>query len=148
MFPATENLIKQLEKARGLYRELEAASRLLGKTPGEEWSREKLEKFQERRKRLFAALEKVNAGISAARRQFTGAATTSMPPEIQALVHEQLELIELIRQEDQKLLERGQAIKQQLEPLLKNINTYRKLFKEYQPEDKNSPPPRFFKATI
>lgn len=148
MLPELETLMKQLGKARELYRELETAGRLLGKSPVEEWSREKLEKFQERRQQLFAALEKVHAGISTARRRFTAEASTDLPPEIQALVHELLELIELIRQHDQKLIARGQAIKEQLEPLLKNINTYHKLLKEYQPEDQNPPAPRFFKATI
>ncbi len=143
MAPTVEKLTQLLRKARELYREIETASRLLGKTPVEEWSQEKLEKFQERRKRLFAALEKVNAGI----RQFTTEAT-GIPPEIQALVHEQLELIETIQLHDRKILARGQELKNQLAPLLKNINTHRKLYKEYQPEDKNPPPPRFFKATI
>ncbi|HDJ28673.1 MAG TPA: hypothetical protein ENF28_05460 [Proteobacteria bacterium] len=142
-----EKLIQQLEKARELYREVETASRLLGETPIEEWSQGgKLQRFQDHRQQVFTALEKVNAGISAMNQQFPSAA--DMPAELQALIKEQLELIELIQQHDQKLLARGQAIKQQLAPLLKNINTYRKLFKEYQPEDKNPPPPRFFKATV
>ena len=141
-----EKLIQQLEKARELYREVETTSRLLGKTPVEEWSQEKLQRFQDHRRQVFTALEKVNVGISAMNRQFSSAA--DMPAELQALIKEQLDLIELIQQHDRKLLDRGQAIKQQLAPLLKNINTYRKIFKKYQPEDKNPPPPRFFKATI
>lgn len=141
-----KKLIKQLEKARELYREVETAGRLLGETPEEEWSQEKLQRFQDHRRQVFAALEKVNVGINSMSQQFPSAA--DIPAEMQALIKEQLDLIELIQQHDRKLLARGQEIKQQLAPLLKNINTYRKLFKEYQPEDKNPPPPRFFKATI
>jgi hypothetical protein len=141
-----EKLIQQLEKARELYREIETASRRLGKIPVEEWSREKLQRFQNQRQQLFTALEKVNVGISAMNRQFSPAA--DMPAELQALFKEQLDLIELIQQHDRKLIARGRELKNQLTPLLKNINTYKELFREYQPEDKNPPPPRFLKATV
>jgi len=138
-----EKLIQLLTKARELYREVETAGRLLGETPEVGWSQERLQRFRQRRQELFTALEKVNQAIQ---QQFS--ATDNVPPEIQVLIREQLELIELIQENDRKLLARGQGLQQQLAPLLKNINTHRELFKEYQPEDKNPPPPRFFKATV
>ncbi len=143
-----EKLIQLLTEARELYREMETAGRLLAKTPAAKWSRETLRQFQQRRQELFAALEKVNQGINTAiHRQFPTA--DSVPPEIQALVQEHLELIELIQESDRQLLERSHDLQQQLAPLLKNINAHRELFKEYQPDsEKNPPPPRFFKATI
>ncbi len=142
-----EKLIQLLTEARELYREMETAGRLLGETPATEWSQETLQHFQQRRQELFTALEKVNQAIHTVHRQFSSAA--SLPPEIQALVQEQLQLIELIQESDRKLLKRGQELQQQLAPLLRNINAHRELFKEYQSDsDKNPPPPRFFKATI
>ncbi|NIA20228.1 MAG: hypothetical protein GWP07_07355 [Xanthomonadaceae bacterium] len=137
---------QQLRQARDIYRELETASRLLEKAPLEEWSQERLQRFQNQRQQLFTALEKVNVGISAMNQQFPSAA--DMPAELKTLIQEQLDLIELIQQHDRKLQKRGQALKQDLAPLLKTINMQRKLSKKYQPEDKNPPPPRFFKATI
>lgn len=147
MTPQVEKIILEMKKARDLYRELETAGRLLEKTPATEWNHEKLQGFQERRKQLFTALEKVNTGINAMSQPFPSAA--EMPAEVQALIRDQLELIKLIQQHDRKLLTRGQVLQQQLAPLLKHINVQRKLFKEYQPDDqKNPPPPRFFKATV
>ena len=147
MAPENEKLIQLLTKARELYREMETSGRLLDETQVAEWSEETLRHFRQRRQELFAALEKVNQAIHAIHQQFS--AKDGMPPEVQALVREQLELIELIQESDRKLLARGQALQQQLAPLLKNINTHRELFKEYQSDsEKNPPPPRFFKATI
>jgi uncharacterized protein with PIN domain len=146
MAPEEKKLIQLLTRARELYREMETAGRLLGKTPTAKWSQETLQRFQQRRQELFTSLEEVNQAIHAVHQQFP--VEDSMPPEAQALVREQLELIELIQESDRRLLERGQALQQQLAPLLKNINTHRELFKEYQPEDKNPPAPRFFKATV
>ncbi len=103
-----EKLIQLLTEARELYREMETAGRLLGETPATEWSQETLQHFQQRRQELFTALEKVNLAIQ---QQFS--ATDNVPPEVQVLVREQLQLIELIQESDRKLLKRGQELQQQ-----------------------------------
>ncbi len=145
--PTDEKLRESLEEVQELYQRLAAVSRKLLAVPAAAWTPEILQESLETRQRLFSRLERQNRPLNARlrERQEQG---PPLPPEIVALLEQQVKLLQAIRDDDQQLHRLLAARQQELLPELEKAREFDQLLQGYHSPKPAPEKPRFFKAKI